>query len=90
MPQHDLAHPGRAGTQRDRFGHVSPNTACRVFCKRLLKRKGYHLVYEKMLVMPSNFATQANQQLNHNLIRILPQKTKKIITMLSKDSELVF
>jgi ferredoxin len=60
-------------------GEVSPNTACRVFCKRLLKRKGYHMVYEKMLVMPSNFATQGDQQLNSNLITIMPRKTKKII-----------
>jgi ferredoxin len=60
-------------------GEISPNTACRVPCKRVLKRKGYHLIYEKMLVMPSNFALQVEQQLNLNLITIMPQKTKKII-----------
>lgn len=61
-------------------GEVTPNTACRVYCKHLLQRKGYHLIYEKMLVMPSNIATQAEQQLNFRLIKIIPQKTNQMIT----------
>jgi len=60
-------------------GEVSPNTACRVQCKRLLKRKGYKLLYEKMIVMPSNFAIQAEQNLNLDLLRILPYKVNNII-----------
>ncbi len=61
-------------------GEVSPNTACRIKCKHLLKRKGYDLIYEKMMVMPSNFAIQARKQLNFDLINILPQKVNKIIS----------
>lgn len=61
-------------------GEISPNTACRMNCKRFLKRKNYDLIYEKMLVMPSNFAVQAEKQLNLDLIHILPQKVNKIIT----------
>ena len=61
-------------------GEVSPNTACRINCKRFLKRNGYDLVYEKMIVMPSNFAIQAKKQLNFDLINILPQKVNKIIS----------
>lgn len=58
---------------------ISPNTACRVQCKRLLKRKGYNLLYEKMIVMPSNFAIQAEQNLNFSLLTVLPYKVKNII-----------
>lgn len=61
-------------------GEISPNTACRMKSKHFLKRKNYNLIYEKMLVMPSNFAIQAKQQMNFDLINILPQKVNKIIT----------
>ena len=61
-------------------GEVSPNTACRVPCKRLLKRKGYRVVYEKMLVMPSNFAFTAEAQLNYSLIHILPRKVEQVVS----------
>lgn len=61
-------------------GEISPNTACRTRCKQLLHKKNYNLIYEKMLVMPSNFAIQADQQLNFDLIRVLPQKVKQIIS----------
>jgi len=61
-------------------GDISPNTACRIPSKRFLKKKGYHLIYEKMLVMPSNFAIQAEQNLNYSLITVMPQRVKHIIT----------
>jgi len=60
-------------------GEISPNTACRMKTKHNLKKKNYNLIYEKMLVMPSNFAIQAEQQLNLDLINILPLKVNKII-----------
>lgn len=60
-------------------GEISPNTACRVRCKQILKRKGYHLIYEKMIVMPSNFAIQAEQELNFALLTALPEKVGYII-----------
>jgi len=60
-------------------GDISPNTACRIPSKRFLKKKGYHLIYEKMLVMPSNFAIQAEQSLNYNLLSVMPQRVKFII-----------
>lgn len=60
-------------------GEVSPNTACRVKCKKILKRKGYDVIYEKMIVMPSNFAMQAEERLNVDLIKVLPFKVDKII-----------
>ena len=60
-------------------GELSPNTACRLYCKRLLKKKGYDFIYEKMLIMPSNFATQAEQSLNLDLLRVLPHKVENIV-----------
>ncbi len=60
-------------------GEISPNTACRVYCKGLLKKKGYHLIYEKMIIMPSNFAVQADWNLNLGLLKTLPHKVQKII-----------
>lgn len=60
-------------------GEISPNTACRIYCKRLLKRKGYNLLYEKMIVMPSNFAIQAENNLNLGLLTVLPYKVNQIV-----------
>ncbi|MDF2511602.1 MAG: Ferredoxin [Herbinix sp.] len=60
-------------------GEISPNTACRNYCKRQLKKKGYDVIYEKMLVMPSNFAVSAKEDLNISLLRVLPYKVEKII-----------
>lgn len=60
-------------------GEISPNTACGLPCKKLLKRKGYNLIYEKMLVMPSNFAVQAERKLNLRLLTVLPDKVNQIV-----------
>lgn len=60
-------------------GDISPNTACTIFTRRMLKKKGYHLIYEKMIVMPSNFGTNAGDEINQQLLRILPEKTKEMI-----------
>jgi ferredoxin/flavodoxin len=60
-------------------GEVSPNTACRVYSKRILIKKGYKLIYEDMIVMPSNFAIQAEPILNYQLLAVLPKKVERII-----------
>jgi flavodoxin len=60
-------------------GEVSPNTACRVRCGRLLKRKGYHVGCEQMLVMPSNFVVQAENHLNYRLLTVLSDKVERIV-----------
>lgn len=59
-------------------GEVSPNTACRIRSKHLLKRKGYDVFYEKMIVMPSNFGVETPDELSVRLINILPVKLKSI------------
>ena len=68
-------------------GEVSPNTASRVKCKRMLKRKGYDVIYEKMIVMPSNFAIQAEEGLNLDLIKVLPLKVNKMIQDILSDKK---
>ncbi len=60
-------------------GEISPNTACRAYCKRLLTRKGYSVVYEKMLVMPSNFVIQAEHNINLRLISAMPRKAEQMV-----------
>lgn len=63
-------------------GEVSPNTACRVSCIRGLEKKGYRVVYESMLIMPSNFAAKTKEPLATLLIQILPNKVKNAIDAL--------
>nr|WP_315024827.1 EFR1 family ferrodoxin [uncultured Aminipila sp.] len=71
-------------------GEVSPNTACRMRSRRLLKRKGYDVIYEKMIVMPSNFATPTPDELAIRLINILPLKVKSIIShILSNNHDMI-
>jgi ferredoxin len=60
-------------------GDISPNTACTIFSRRILKKKGYHLIYERMIVMPSNFGVDAGTEMNQQLIHILPEKAKEMI-----------
>ncbi len=70
-------------------GEISPNTACRMSCKRSLKRHGYDLIYEKMIMMPSNFTIQAEQRLNFDLLHVLPQKVGAIITDIMAGNRLI-
>lgn len=60
-------------------GEISPNTACRIPCRRLLEKKGYELQYEKMIIMPSNFAVQAEEKLNLELLTVLPDKINRTV-----------
>lgn len=59
-------------------GEVSPNTACRVPAKRYLTQRGYEVVYENMLIMPSNFQTQIGPPFNLALLTVLPHKIEII------------
>lgn len=60
-------------------GEISPNTACRVRTKRLLKSKGYAVIYEKMIVMPLNLVYK-DEKLNRALIAVLPARVKQIVS----------
>lgn len=60
-------------------GEVTPNLACRVPIKRALKKRKFDVVYEKMLVMPSNWIVETKQTLAVELLRVLPQKVSYIV-----------
>ena len=59
-------------------GEVSPNTACRVKAVKRLGRKGFKVINEYMLCMPSNFIMPTPIDLAVKLIRVLPEKCGKI------------
>ncbi len=60
-------------------GEVFPNTACRQSSIRRLKKKGYNVVYEDMIVMPSNWITATKEPLAVMLLQVLPDKVNFII-----------
>lgn len=60
-------------------GEVFPNTACRISTKNRLEKKGYKVLYEKMLVMPSNCFVATNIPLAQMLLAVLPGKIKTIV-----------
>lgn len=59
-------------------GEMSPNTACRVKVKRALVKAGCDVVYEHMLVMPSNCMEALPDEVAMRVLRILPQKVERM------------
>lgn len=59
-------------------GEIMPNTACRVSSIRKLEKKNYRVVYEKMIVMPSNWVVKTDDGLAIRLLGVLPSKVEKI------------
>ena len=60
-------------------GEVTPNTACRLSCISRLQNRGYEVVYEKMIVMPSNIFVKTGDELALRLLEILPFKVEGIV-----------
>ncbi len=60
-------------------GDIPPNTACRVYVTKVLRKKGYQVIFEKMLVMPSNFVVSTPNSLAKKLIGMLPAKVDRIV-----------
>lgn len=60
-------------------GEMRPNTACRLGAIKRLKKKGYNVIYEKMLVMPSNIGVATKEPLAKMLLDILPKKVEDIV-----------
>jgi len=59
-------------------GEITPNTACRVSSICKLEENNYRVVYEKMVVMPSNWVVKTNDELAIRLLEILPLKVERI------------
>ncbi|MFW5807975.1 MAG: hypothetical protein ACOCWH_02860, partial [Spirochaetota bacterium] len=55
-----------------------PNTACRVETRRNLHRKGYGVVYESMIAMPSNWIVQTPEPLALRLLEVLPSNALRV------------
>lgn len=63
-------------------GEVTPNNSCRVHCIKRLEKMGFPVVYEQMIVMPSNFVIPTPEELCIRLLEILPKKVNYIINEL--------
>lgn len=59
-------------------GEITPNTACRVSSIRKLEKKSYRVIYEKMVVMPSNWVAKTDDGLAIRLLEVLPSKVERI------------
>lgn len=68
-------------------GEISPNTASRLKCKKQLKRKGYNIFYENMLIMPSNCIVRTKEDLAIRLLKVLPKKVSDIINQIMKGNK---
>jgi len=66
-------------------GDICPNTACRVSSIKKLTQKGYRVIYDKMIVMPSNWITLPPNPLPYLLIQALPKVVRKITDDLLSD-----
>ena len=60
-------------------GEIWPNTGTRFNCINALEKKGFQVIYETMMVMPSNCFVAANDHLVMWLIKAIPDKVNKII-----------
>lgn len=67
-------------------GEVSPNTACRLSSIKRLSDKGYPIVYDTMLVMPSNFAVPTKKPLASMLLQVLPKKVDEAVKDIFSDT----
>jgi NAD-dependent dihydropyrimidine dehydrogenase PreA subunit len=68
-------------------GEITPNLACRVAIKRRLKKRGFCVEYEKMIVMPSNWIVPTKPCLAARLLEVLPQKVAFITGELASGTD---
>jgi len=66
-------------------GEITPNTACRAATIRKLESRGYDVIYEKMLVMPSNWIVGVKDDLAIMLLRAAPVKVERIVNDIMTD-----
>jgi ferredoxin/flavodoxin len=59
-------------------GEISPNTACRRGSIKRLEKKGYRVVYEQTIVMPSNMSVATPDFLATRLFQVLPVRAAGI------------
>ena len=60
-------------------GDIWLNSACRVGIIKKLKKRNFNIIYEKMMIMPSNFMIATEKQLSMWLLKVLPLKIENIV-----------
>lgn len=60
-------------------GDAFPQRSSRAGCISRLKKKGYDVVYDKMLAMPSNWMVPTDEAVAHKLLEVLPRKVSRIV-----------
>jgi ferredoxin len=60
-------------------GEAWPNTGGRNNCCKALEQKGFNIVYERMMCMPSNWVSPINDHVAMWLIRVIPKKVNRIL-----------
>lgn len=65
-------------------GEVTPNTACRVSSIKRLERKGYKIIYDQMIVMPSNWIVPTKEPLALMLLEAMPMKAMNIVNDINR------
>lgn len=60
-------------------GEIWPNTACRNQVIRMLERKFYDVIYERMLVMPCNMLFESDPDFLGRILQMLPLKIEDIL-----------
>lgn len=68
-------------------GDVGPNKLSRSRCIQKLEEKGYQVTYERMLVMPSNFAVTASDDMNMWLLKRLSAKVDQVVSEILANKE---
>lgn len=60
-------------------GEMWPNKGCRNGCCEALERKGFDVVYDRMMVMPANVLISYNDDLVMQLLNAIPKKAAQIV-----------
>lgn len=75
---HTAKHTPAAVISVSGAGEVCPNTACRVGSIKRLTKKCYRVIYDRMIVMPSNWVASAPTPLPYLLMQALPIAVEQI------------
>ncbi len=60
-------------------GEMWPNKGCRKNCCKALESKGFQVVYDRMMCMPSNIFITYTDHLTMRLLNAIPEKASRIV-----------
>lgn len=64
-------------------GEVTSNAGCRVKAIRILNNRNYNVIFEDMIMMPSNWSSLGSMEINNLIVNALDDKVKIIGKVLS-------